>query len=419
MKKTSFYFFIFLLSVMLFNNCSDSDEETVVSIELDKKTTKIGVSGGVETVQLTANGGWKIDELPSWITVEPMSGNSSVAITISVEKSDEADGKEFDILFVDNNKDVKNIFKVEQYGKKDYIGTPVLPILDYEKLEVKATTNYTIESKNVFVNPSIKDKIFLGNLISHNADAFPDITTFSGYTFLPLDMFTTAIIGGGISRTYRPSKTEDDKFAKEVIAQDPTQSERTVGGDDNEFFSYKQLNAVGMTNLGVKLDEIVTGASFTNKEMTKKYGLIFSFKHTLFSLSMDVPYAEKFLEEELKESDKVKGVSFVSSIDYGRVALLIVGSDSKTATIRSIIYKVMRDEAMSADELKQIESADICCVYFDNNSEVQTVKGGADAIKAYVRISADKENIYPIDFQLSNFEDHAVGVMKYSFKLPK
>ncbi len=38
------------------------------------------------------------------------------------------------------------------------------------------------------------------------------------------------------------------------------------------------------------------------KEMPRKYGLIYSFKQILFTLDMDRP--EKLIKEELKEVDK-------------------------------------------------------------------------------------------------------------------
>ena len=71
-----------------------------------------------------------------------------------------------------------------------------------------------------------------------------------------------------------------------------------------------------MVNLGVKLDEIMSDVSFKEKEMTRKYGVIYSFKRTFFTLDIDIP--KKLIKEELKDADKAKGASYVSSVGYGR-----------------------------------------------------------------------------------------------------
>ena len=65
--------------------------------------------------------------------------------------------------------------------------------------------------------------------------------------------------------------------------------------------------------------------------MTRKYGLIYSFKRTFFTLDIDIP--KKLIKEELKDADKAKGASYVSSVGYGRVGLLIVESDTDRAML--------------------------------------------------------------------------------------
>ena len=89
-----------------------------------------------------------------------------------------------------------------------------------------------------------------------------------------------------------------------------------------------------MVNLGVKLDEIMSDVSFKEKEMTRKYGLIYSFKRTFFTLDIDIP--KKLIKEELKDADKAKGASYVSSVGYGRVGLLIVESDTDSRDVKLV-----------------------------------------------------------------------------------
>lgn len=417
MIKMNLYTIVALLLTIIFFGCKDKNEEDK-SIGLDKKIFTIGIEGGEEIVMLTAESEWKIDDLPDWITVDPVQGNKSTKLTITVKRQNEADGRWFNILFIDKNEDVRNIFRVEQSGKKDYERIPILPTSSLERIQVDNGTDYKIEARSLFVNPTIKDKIYLGNLVGHVATNYPDLSTFTGYTFNPITISTTAAIDGNIVKTYVPSRAEQDKFVREIVAEKIKQTDSWLGNNGTvEFYSYKQLYALGIANMGIKLDEVVSGASYTEKEMAKKYGLIFSFKQVFFSLIMDLP--EKLIQGELKASDKASDISYVSSVQYGKIGLLIVESDTNSEVIRVLINKVLSDQSLSAEEAALIDSTNICYVYLDNNSEVQTVKERFGAINAYKNTGKETDNIYPVGFELSNFEDSSFSMISFSFQVAK
>lgn len=65
----------------------------------------------------------------------------------------------------------------------------------------------------MFINPAIRDKIYLGNLISPNAQSNVDIPEFTGYTFNPITVSTSAIVDE-VAKTYLPSPKEQDLFAR-------------------------------------------------------------------------------------------------------------------------------------------------------------------------------------------------------------
>lgn len=107
--------------------------------------------------------------------------------------------------------------------------------------------------------------------------------------------------------------------------------------------------------------------------MTRKYGLIYSFKRTFFTLDIDIP--KKLIKEELKDADKAKGASYVSSVGYGRVGLLIVESDTDSRDVKLAIDKVLADEPLSPEETSLLSTVDLCYVYFDEDKNVQVQKG--------------------------------------------
>ena len=59
----------------------------------------------------------------------------------------------------------------------------------------------------MFINPAIQDKIYLGNLVSHNAQSNINIPEFTGYTFNPVTVSTSAAVEE-VVKTYIPSQKE-------------------------------------------------------------------------------------------------------------------------------------------------------------------------------------------------------------------
>lgn len=385
-------------------------------IELSDNDITMNVGGETKKIEITTNNPWEITNVPVWMTVYPTSGEKSTSITIVVYKNSDADPRQVNLEVFSEDKKVKEKLLVHQYGRKEYFRSSDLPIFSFSRYTVTGGIHYNLESNSIFVNPSIKNKIYLGNLISHNAGDNTNIPEFTGYTFNPITISTSAAVSGEIVKTYIPSLAEQNAFAKGIVERRPSQTESFIADNGTiEFFTYKQLYAVGITNMGIKLDEVVSGSPYTEKEMSKKYGVIFSFKQKLFSLIMDLP--EKLIKEDLKGTDKSKGVSYVSSVSYGKIGLLVVESDTDSQPIRVIINKILADETISADETALVETADICYVYFNNDNQVQTVKGTLNAIDAYKNALNDKDNIYPVGFGLADFADHSSNTIAFSFSL--
>ncbi len=68
----------------------------------------------------------------------------------------------------------------------------------------------------MFINPAIQDKIYLGNLVSHNAQSNINIPEFTGYTFNPITISTSAAVEE-VVKTYVPSQKEQDTFARQIM----------------------------------------------------------------------------------------------------------------------------------------------------------------------------------------------------------
>ena len=305
----------------------------------------------------------------------------------------------------------------KQFGRQDLFQMPSLPLFRY-KLISGSTLNkeYHIQTDQLFINSAIRDEIYLGNLVSHTTQEYPKFPFFTGYNFNPITVSTSSYGSKEVARTYTPSSTAQKAFVEEILVNPPQQfAYSEFDNGTTTFITHKQLHNVGIANLGIKLDEVVSGASYKDQEMTKRQGLIYCFKHTLFTLDMDIP--EKLIKESLKETDK--DVSYVSSMSYGKVGLLIIESNNKTEEVKTAIFRILNDDNIIRDmDLAIIEAASIAYVYFNNNGEVQVNKNGLEAVKAYnkaLSYKKDRANIYPVNFSLADFHTNENSIMSFSF----
>lgn len=384
-------------------------------IKLSESYVNWPSAAGTLRIKLTTNRPWKISEYyHRWISVSPSSGEGSAEITIEINENRNPGSRDIYLSFIGEKMEKK--LYINQYGLSDYLRVPSLPIFPFKEFSYNQNTGRVL-TNSLFINPVIKDKIYLGNLVGHNSQSNIYIPEFTGYTFNPITVSTSAAIDGEAVKNFIPSQAEQDAFALQIAEQLHNQSDlKTINDNAVEFYTHKELRTIGSVNLGVKLDEVVSGASYTELEMSRKYGLIYSFKNIFFTLDMDHP--EKLIKEELKEADKAKGVSYVSSVNYGRVGLLIVESDTDSRDVRMAINKILKGKPLSSEENDLLLAANIYYVYFDKEKNVQTLKGSLDAVNAY-RDAALKvaDSIYPVEFRLSNYMDNSQRTISYSFRM--
>ncbi|MFV0269665.1 MAG: BACON domain-containing protein [Draconibacterium sp.] len=404
--------------IFSFSSCK-KEAEPIAYVDLERESLTIAIEGGEETVGLKSNGQWTIEGIPDWLTVNPKSGNGTAEITVTADENRDPEARAVSLTFI--GKEVQNTLEVVQGGLKGIIRGPTLPIIHLDEASYSFSTDspypqlnkYAVKTKSMFVNPAIKDEIYLGNLLCHDAQPHTNIPVFSGYTFNPV----TVVDNDVTEETFLPSLAAQEELAKQVIEESNPSAPLTADFGTVEFYDHKQLHVVGMVNMGIKLDEIVSGASFPEKEMTRKFGVIFSFKRILFSLKTDTP--QNLIQEELKEADIAKGVSYVSSVSYGKVGLLVVESDIDSRIVRGAIEKVLKNRPVSEQEQNAINSADICYVYFNTNNEAQVNKGGMEAVNAYKSAMRTKDIVYPVQFQLSNFTSHETSSISFSYEMPE
>ncbi len=409
----------FIISLIaLFTTCGDDNKEIREdTLKLNKSSITVSHERTLESIELIATEKWNAEDIPNWITLSLEFGEKSEKIEIEIKENTSIYKREANIRFVSNS--AVKYLRIEQDGFSEDTMLPWLGMFGAEKMTYdKTSDSYSVESKKLFANTNIINKIYLSNLVSQNATPHTDIPQFTGYTFNPTTIFTHQMTVDPID--YTPSLTAHNAYVKTIIDSKPKQSQSWQSdGGSTEFFSYKHLHNIGMINLGIKLDELIAGKPFTQTKMSKKYGFIYTFKHILFMVATDFPYGGDVVKEELKAEDKAKGVSYISSVGYGRVGFLVVETDSDPAKIRVIINKINLNGALSSEEETLLQSCDISNVSFDNNNHVQILKGHRDAVDAYRNGAKDEENIYPVEFEITNCEDFGMEYFKYTYKVPQ
>ncbi|MBF0760191.1 hypothetical protein IR148_03930 [Dysgonomonas mossii] len=389
-------------------------------IELSEKSMDLAIDGAAKSIDLTTNVSWEITSVPTWLVISSKSGDKSTRITIGAEENDQIKAREATLTFSSKDGKVKGQLSIYQTGREDIIQSPFLPIFHYSVFSNTNNGHYNVTTENLFVNATLRDKIYLGNLMENKTEIYPSFPIPTGYTFNPISAITTQVVNP-TSRTFVPSFQEQEAFGQEATANPPRENASLTHDYFNptSYPTHRVLYSIGWANMGIALDKIVSGVSYKEQEMTKKNGMIFSFKHTLFTFVMDYP--QKLIKEELRDADKGKNLSYINYMEYGKVGLLIVESDAKYDRMRDAVRSVLIGEENSIHQAEfdaLIEAADISYVYFNNKNEVQLNKNKKDAIKAYktaLSNKKDKENIYPIGFTLQNFGNHTADKIIYSF----
>jgi hypothetical protein len=418
---------IFFSALALLASCHEhTPEQPVYDIALDKTEIAFENSGGNATVKLTGYGKWSAGEFPDWIAMDRTSGDGATTITITSKANNEPDGRRAEIVFV--NEDDKNksatLTLSQAVGKKE-LEWSQLGFSTFDNVEYKLDANgvgrlYDFKVDELFVNPAMKEKVFMGNLVDRNLKVNTDLVEYKGYSCLPITLFPSTILSVK-SATFSPSFAAQQAYAEEIIAAKPKQSERFYYNSGGvEFGSHRELNLIGRSNMGVALDEVVSGKSYREQEMAKKNGVIFSFSHKMFTLLMDNP--EQLVKESLEPGDfPIETLSYISTVSYGRVGMLIVETDNSLSKVKAVVRTLLQNDAptLTAEETALIGEIEAWHVYYDASLKLQADKGKAEIITAFkTHVEEDIHNAYPFLFTVANAFDSSMEAMSFKVSLP-
>lgn len=417
MKK---YIYLLLNTIFLF---SCNNEENIIDpfINIDKNILSIDGSGGKERINISSNIHWTVDEVPNWCVIvqeDREKDNGSIEINILPNESD--DIREAKIKISSVPLEIYILITQDARKQEDKIEWNTFPVNSFNKIEYTIGNNgiertYNITGKELFINKTIGSKIFLGNLIKNELASVTDIKDYNEYTYLPITI-GCFVKGKAFDRVIRPSAKELNDFADDIISFLPNQNlQFNYNSSPITYTSYRQLHLLGKGNIGVNLDELISGYPYQNKGIAHKTGYIFSYNMKLFDITTDIP--ERIIEEDIVDESILSSLSYISSISYGKTAFLIVESTANESEIKNIVEKILKKQTLEVREESIINNAVSYYLHFNNKKEISIETGKIDIINKYFE-SINKEPVIPLTFSALNYENHSISKLNFQIYLP-
>lgn len=378
----------------------------------------LSLKGDTKEFNVKSNQDWEITSFPSWISLSVLSGSKSTTISLTASENYEYEDRDGEIIFKAKQGDFVYNNKITQVGRRNHLSVYWSSFIFNNQYINYSLGVYKVLASKRYPNLSLKDNVFLGNLIYPKSTIFPNFTFPTGYTFNNI-----TVLEGTNEYTISPSVDQQTNILKTVLDTRSKAARKDNYCQAERFYTYSQLSTYGVAALAENLDKIVTGTSYKEKEMDYDMGMIFSFSHTLFTLKMIRP--EQLIKEALSQKDKDENTSYISSINYGKIGMLIVeannnnevGYEKLHQTVRSLILDTSLITEDEAWEL--LEGARFSYIYFDNNNQIQilqtTPKEVLETYKAIRLNTEDKTNIYPFSFEITNLETSINEYFEYSF----
>lgn len=415
MKKQIFILAILLLSMI---SCEKNNEETYINLS---ESEILAPSEGLnKSIHISTNSKLDISEMPDWCQLL-VSGNSDssnisgeLTLHVIVRRNLTYQPREGQIRLKIESKIQDIIVKQEAVSKDTTFNWVTFHVNNFQTVTFDKINNnqriYLFPSEEHFVNPSFVNNVFPGNIVAEKQTSVTELFDYQHYHYNPVTIGAFVRSKAYIETLDKPSKIGLDKLTDSIIRSNPSQSESFYYSSSPAlYYSHRQLHLWGMGNLGLELDKLIAGESYSTKEMAKAVGLIYSYNQKLFSIILDNP--EKLTQEELGDP----GLCFINQISYGKTAFLIVESDYDAAIVNAIVKKKLNGEPLDLSQAPIASQLKVYYLYFTRQG-AQLVSGNENVISEYVS-GMSKNEILPLSFTVNKCADFSRGILKYEFTL--
>jgi len=409
-----------LVMVITLLSCGDDNDIVESFIKFDKICLNIDPWGGVYIVNISSNTKWSISEIPKWCSI--VENRVSDSGFIEIEVLPNKTGQDRQGLIKLSGGSIAECISIHQKNveSEDEFAWATFPVNSFDNVTYTVgddgvERNYNIQGTDFFINKFVYSKVYNGNLIDRNLESIHDLSEYNSYTYNPLTI-ACYINGKFFERTTKPSIEELVDFSNEICQAIPQQNQSfNFSNIPIKYTSYRQLHLLSKGNLGIKLDELLTGSSYRDNEMSNKVGYIFSYSMKLFNVMMDIP--DKIIQEDIKDENILKTLSFINNITYGKTAYLIIECADNDLDIKNIIGKLFKKESLDLRENSIIENADSYYMHFDKVKNVYIEHGKLEVIRKYIN-SINETPIIPLSFSALNYVDYSISKINFKVSLP-
>jgi len=405
---------LYILSIILFFGACSNDPIESAYINLDKTESTVEPEGSKIELKVSSNIEWSISDVPDWASVDKTSGRGGDIIVSVTIKENETYQERKATIKVFNDGLIKYL-SITQKGmaKEDFPEWTAFPVNGFTSVEPVSEGDkktYSFKANELFINKGIGDKIYLGNLINSKLSSITELTDFRNFNYNPITV--SSLVNGELYiETFVPEKDKLDELSRRIIDAQPEQNNSFVTGSPIVFDSYKQLFLLGNGNLGEDFPKLISGSSYTQKEMGKKIGLIYTYSQNVFSITMDLP--DQLITETPDEQFVTdNNLSYISDISYGRTAYLIIESDNNKEKVVTIIDKIFKEQALNAEESAIVNNLDVHYLYFSYDGTLNAESGdNIELIKKYTGVTG--LNIIPLSFSINSYGDSSIKDVEY------
>lgn len=410
----------YFLLLFIFSACDNKTTTIDPSIHISEDSIVVDYFATTKKVIVESNCIWDISETPLWCIVENKIENNKQYLEITISQNNSFQERESSIVLTGDNI-TKRLF-ITQTGikKSSSLNWHTFPVNSISSVTFKLGSdnnerNYQLIGSEIFINSSIRSKIFHGNLINSETECIKELIDYKNYTYNPITI--SSFVNGQVycKDAIIPSLENTINLASEILTNNPGQNLQFSYQDTPiQYNSYKHLHLLGMGNLGINLDEVISGKSYLEREMGNHTGMIYSYCNKLFRISMDIP--RNLIKGTISESD-LKNLSYINSIDYGETAFLIIETDYHYDLSRLVVSKIMKGEQLSDSEEKIKKTLKAYYLYFDINSNIQVKKGGEEVIEMYIK-NINNHPTIPLCFTLGKYVNNSVNNFSFKLRLP-
>ena len=400
---------ICFLALLLLFACKE-EEHLKPFITVDKEHLAVDALGREDTVRIASNIQWTASDIPDWCTIQEERNPENSLIRIKTTPNKTKNTREARIK-ISGELVEKHIIIVQAYRKKDkqiiwqHLPTCWFNDVNYTQGKDGVERFYTFSGEDIFINQAIRDKIYPGNLIKNKMERPTELTEYPQYTYNPIQLAFLAGIHISVKETV-PSIKALNEFVDEMIKTKPLKQNMGFYYSNTpvKYTTYRQLHLLGMGNLGVELDKLISGSSYRQKEMPEnETGYIFSYSVKLFNIFMELPTDGLLIKEKITDKNILNSLCYIDNISYGRTAYLIIETDEEEETVRTIVGKVQRKEALNKQEQSVVDGAKLYYLHYNSRKELRAEKGGAEIITRYTE-SINKGAIIPLTFSVVNYD---------------